>query len=73
MNARFPTAVAVAAVVTFGLFWIMQALIGVEGELDEGVRGRVVDFVRLKREELVEEKKRFIAEAEGQEDLGVRP
>ncbi|MFP8876341.1 MAG: energy transducer TonB [Myxococcota bacterium] len=58
MNARFPTAVAVAALVTFGLFWIMQALIGVEGELDEGVRGRVVDFVRLKREELVEEKKR---------------
>ena len=38
--------------------WIMQALIGVEGELDEGARRRVVDFVRLKREELVEEKKR---------------
>ena len=58
MNLRFPVAVAIAFVVTFGLFWVMQALIGIEGELDESARGRVVDFVRLKRDEAVEEKKR---------------
>ena len=42
MNLRFPVAVAIAFVVTFGLFWVMQALIGIEGELDESARGRVV-------------------------------
>ena len=58
MSPRFAVAFAIAAVVTFGLFWLMQALIGVEGTLDESGNRSVVDFVRLKREEATEEKKR---------------
>lgn len=58
MLPRMVVSVSAAVVVTFGLFWVMQALIGIEGTLDEEAAGRVVDFVRLKREELVEEKKR---------------
>ena len=58
MLPRMVVSVSAAVVVTFGLFWVMQALIGIEGTLDEDAAGRVVDFVRLKREELVEEKKR---------------
>lgn len=43
---------------TFGLFWVMQALVGVEGTLlDEGKR-MVIEFVRLKRETEPEKKKR---------------
>ena len=48
----------VAFAVTFGLFWVMQALIGVEGALDKDASRRVVDFVRLKRDSEPEVKKR---------------
>lgn len=47
-----------AAAVTFGLFWVMQALIGASGELLEGRSSRIVDFVRLKRDTEPETKKR---------------
>jgi protein TonB len=47
-----------AAAITFGLFWVMQALIGVAGKLQEGTRPPVVDFVRLKKDRPPEEKKR---------------
>ena len=65
---RYIVSVALAIFVTFGLFWIMQALIGVEGELDEGEAPRVIDFVRLKREEVVEEKKRELPDKTPPED-----
>ena len=58
MNLRLPISLFLAAGVTFGLFWIMQALIGMEGGLDESARSRMVDFVRLKRDETSDEKKR---------------
>ena len=32
---RLPFAIAIACLVTFGLFWTMQALVGVSGELKE--------------------------------------
>ena len=47
-----------ACLITFGLFWVMQALIGVEAELQEGGRSLSVDFVRLKKDRPPEEKKR---------------
>lgn len=56
--ARYLSTFAVAFVITFGLFWVMQALIGVEGQLDESKRGQVVDFIRLKKESEAETKKR---------------
>jgi protein TonB len=65
---RYVTAFALAAIITFGLFWVMQALIGVEGQLDESSRGRVVDFVRLKKESDVEVKKRKLPDKKPPEE-----
>jgi len=50
----------VAAAITFALFWVMQALIGVAGEILEEKPSLVVDFVRLKRDTQPEMKKREI-------------
>ena len=59
MNAlRLPLAVALAALTTFGLFWVMQALIGVAGELQEGRPPPSVEFVRLRRDRAPETKQR---------------
>jgi len=44
--------------VTFGLFYLMQSLIGVEGQLDDSATVKVVDFVRVKRSEEVKKKER---------------
>lgn len=49
--ARFYVAVPAAAVVTFFLFFGMQALIALrEGEVDPAPGGKLVGFVRVKRE-----------------------
>jgi periplasmic protein TonB len=58
MGVRHGVAFVTAIFVTFGIFWVMQALISTEMKLDESKHGRVIDFVRLKREEVVEEKER---------------
>ncbi len=42
----------------FGLFWVMQALIGVDAELKEGGRPFSVDFVRLRRDNTPQTKQR---------------
>ena len=44
--ARFLVAFAFAGGVTFGLFYLMQSLIGVEGELDESKQVKVVEALR---------------------------
>lgn len=58
MAARLPVAFALALLVTFGLFWTMQALIGVSGEIKEARRSPSIEFVRLKRDTRPVEKKR---------------
>ena len=58
MANRLPTAIALACLVTFGLFWAMQALIGVTGELKEGSAPPSIDFVRLRKDNQPELKKR---------------
>lgn len=55
---RFVIPLVLAAFVTFGLFYLMQSLIGVEGELDKSDKIKVVDFVRVKRSEAVKKKER---------------
>jgi len=55
---RFVVPFVLAGGVTFGLFWLMQSLIGVEGELDQSERTKVIDFVRVKRTEEVKKKER---------------
>jgi len=58
MVRRLPIAVGLACVVTFGLFWAMQALIGMSQKLNEGRPPPSIEFVRLKRDNTPEEKKR---------------
>ncbi len=58
MGLRFLAAVTVGLVTTFGLFWVMQALIGASGELEEGRARFSVDFVRLRRDRAPETKQR---------------
>ncbi len=53
---RFVVAFGLASVVTFGLFYLMQGLIIVEGELDESDVVKVVDFVRVKPAEEINQK-----------------
>jgi protein TonB len=60
MTLRLFGVSVVAATVTFMLFWVMQALISVAGELLEEKPSLIVDFVRLKRDTEPETKKREI-------------
>jgi protein TonB len=55
---RFLIPVALGVLTAFGLFWVMQALIGVSGELQEGGGNLTVDFVRLRRDSTPDLKKR---------------
>lgn len=55
---RYPIAVVLAAVITVGLFGGMRALIRVRAEAGEAVAVSKVEFVRLRRETEIEEKKR---------------
>ena len=55
---RFIIPFVLAGGVTFGLFYLMQSLIGVEGELDDSEKIKVIDFVRVKRSEEVKKKER---------------
>jgi protein TonB len=58
MGRRLPVAFGFACLVTFGLFWTMQMLVSVTGELREGMSSRSIEFVRLKRDNTPETKKR---------------
>ena len=59
MIPRYLTAFVVSAAITFGLFYLMQSLIARSGNLGyERQKRTVFDFVRLKKEERVERKKR---------------
>jgi len=51
MLLRYTITLALAAFVTFGLFFMMQSLISTQGSPGKGLeRSRALDFVRLKRE-----------------------
>ena len=66
--ARLIVSFALASGVTFGLFYLMQSLIGVEGELDKSEKVKVVDFVRVQRTEEVKKKDREPPKKEKIED-----
>jgi protein TonB len=69
IRPRLLITVAVAAGITFGLFWLMQFLISMKSDFyDESKRGRVVEFVRLKRESDLELKKRRLPEKQEREE-----
>ncbi len=59
MAIRYVIGVSLGALVTLSLFMIMQALIKRDkSPFDEGVKGRIVDFVRLQEDESIETKTR---------------
>lgn len=59
MAARsFLVAIALGILTAFALFWVMQALIGVSGDLQEPGRRLAVDFVRLRKDSTPQLKKR---------------
>lgn len=70
---RFIISFLLASVITFGLFYLMQSLIGVEGELDDSEKIKVVDFVRVERSEEVKEKERKVPERKKIDDTPPPP
>lgn len=58
MIARYGTAIAIGAGVTFGLLFLMQLMIATgRGALTDSNQFRIVDFVRVERQEIIETKK----------------
>ena len=55
---RFLGAIVGGGLTAFALFWIMQALLNVKGELKDASTTLTIDFVRLKRDTTPEIKKR---------------
>ena len=63
MARRYAIAFLVASGVTFGLFYLMQALISMGvAEAERVFAGRVIEFVRLKRDSQLDLKKRRLPE-----------
>lgn len=53
--ARYLIAIPLSVLVTFGLFFLMQSMVAMRsGEMDPAVSGKVVGFVRLKRDVVTE-------------------
>ena len=55
---RFPVAFAVSFSISVSLFWLLRVLIGVTNALDEMQAAPKIEFVRLRKDTEVEEKKR---------------
>ena len=70
---RFSVSFVLAVAMAFVLLWSMQALIGVEGTVDETKNLKVVDFVRLKRESQVERKERKLPSKKAPEEAPPPP
>ncbi len=58
LNLRLFVAILLGAITTFALFWVMQALVGADFVLKEGGGRLTVDYVRLKRDNTPQLKKR---------------
>ena len=59
MAARYLIGVGLGSVVTFLLFFLMQAVIATdEARLDEGAKGKLLDFVRLEEDQELQTKQR---------------
>jgi protein TonB len=58
MTARYAFSIALGAVVTFGLLFLMQILIATgRGALSDTTSFRITDFVRVERNEVIETRK----------------
>jgi protein TonB len=72
-SLRFPIALLLALIVTVGLFGFMRALTNARGEAGAAAAVTKVEFVRLRRETEIEEKKREKVEREKPEQAPVTP
>lgn len=72
-SLRFPVAALLAAVITAGLFTTLHVLTNARGETGEATAITKVEFVRLRREVEIEEKKREKPEREKPEQAPVTP
>jgi len=70
---RYPIAVLLSGVLTAGLFGGLRLLINVRAEVDDSVALSKVEFVRLRREVEIEEKKREKPERAKPEQAPVTP
>jgi protein TonB len=70
---RFPIALLVSGVITLGLFGTLRALIDVRGDADAAMALPKVEFVRLRREVEIEEKRREKPQREKPEQAPVTP
>jgi protein TonB len=70
---RFPLALLAAAALTLGLFGLLRAMIHVRVDAEEMIALPKVEFVRLRREAEIEEKKREKPEREKPEQAPVTP
>lgn len=69
MIARHLISGGLALIITIGLFWMMHSLISMEGSgLDDTGPVYTVDFVRLKRDEQLNAKKRKMPEKKQEEE-----
>jgi protein TonB len=69
IQRRYLITFIAAAAITFGLFWLMQFLISMKSGLyDDSKKGRLIEFVRLKRESDLELKKRKLPEKQEAEE-----
>jgi len=58
MTARYAFSIALGAVVTFGLLFLMQILIATgRGAITDSASFRITDFVRIERNEVIETRK----------------
>lgn len=69
MKGRTLITTVIAAGITFGLFWLMQFLISMDSfRIDDAKRGRLIEFVRLKRDSDLELKDRRLPEKKEKEE-----
>lgn len=74
MIQRYLVAATLGGIVTFGLFFMMQALIAMgDARLDDNKRGKVIDFVRLKKDQNLQTKEKKKPEKEKQEEAPPPP
>lgn len=74
MIQRYLVAATLGGIVTFGLFFMMQALIAMgDARLDDAKRGKVIDFVRLKKDQNLQTKEKKKPEKEKQEEAPPPP
>jgi protein TonB len=74
MIQRYLGAAILGGIVTFGLFFMMQALIAIgDNRLVDEKRGKVIDFVRLKKDQNLQTKEKKKPEKEKQEEAPPPP